>query len=210
MPNQVASSSTRLTGNTYIRPGYTFAGWATSSSGSVVYADEANYAFSSSVTLFASWSANSAVTPSATVSLGVPVGGFIPGTFSSITAQGLLANASFDVVLRSTPLTLSSGLAVAGAVNTSVTMPPGLEAGWHSLTFRSTAADGSAFSHVLYFQVSEASTLLATSSNAPESAGLARTGSQSAEIFGNAALALIAGTGLLGASLARRKKINIF
>ena len=62
----VASSTTNLTANTFTRSGYTFTGWATTSNGSVVYADQASYAFSADISLYAQWSAvtsGSNVTP---------------------------------------------------------------------------------------------------------------------------------------------------
>lgn len=49
-----------LNANGYTRTGYTFAGWATSASGSVVYADQASYTMgTANVTLYAKWTANS-------------------------------------------------------------------------------------------------------------------------------------------------------
>ena len=57
--SQTASGTVALTANPYTRSGYTFAGWATSSTGSVVYANGANYNFSSPTTLYAKWTANS-------------------------------------------------------------------------------------------------------------------------------------------------------
>ena len=50
-------STVTLPKNTFTKSGYTFAGWATSSSGSVVYNDQASYTMSSSytVTLYAVW-----------------------------------------------------------------------------------------------------------------------------------------------------------
>ena len=59
MTAQVASTSTNLTANTFTRSGYTFSGWATTSGGSVAYADQASYAFTADVTLYAKWSADS-------------------------------------------------------------------------------------------------------------------------------------------------------
>lgn len=56
MSNQTACTTTALTTNSFTRSGYTFDGWATSPSGSVVYADGANYNFSADITLYAKWS----------------------------------------------------------------------------------------------------------------------------------------------------------
>lgn len=41
--------------NTFTRAGYTFAGWATSSGGSVVYADKASITLVENTTLYAVW-----------------------------------------------------------------------------------------------------------------------------------------------------------
>ena len=208
MLNQSATTPTALTTNTFIRSGYSFAGWNTNVDGSgVSYGNGASYPFTSSATLYAQWTADSSSpTPTATVSLGVPVGGFIPGSTTAINANGLQPTAPFDVVLRSTPQTLASGVAVSGAVNTSVTMPTGIEPGWHSLTFSSVAADGTSFSQVLYFLVSDSSTLVATSTTPPSN--LASTGSAAPGTLGNASFVLLLGAGLIGLSLLRRKKLQ--
>lgn len=62
MANQTASSATNLTANTFTRSGYTFAGWATSATGTVAYADGASYTFTSSTTLYAVWTPTLATT----------------------------------------------------------------------------------------------------------------------------------------------------
>lgn len=55
---QTASSATALTVNAFTRSGYTFAGWNTAANGTgTAYADGASYAFSSSTTLYAQWTA---------------------------------------------------------------------------------------------------------------------------------------------------------
>lgn len=51
------STSTALVANTFTRDGYTFAGWATSSGGAVVYADGANVNTDSDLDLYAKWTA---------------------------------------------------------------------------------------------------------------------------------------------------------
>ena len=60
---QTANTATALTANGYSRTGYTFAGWNTAANGSgTAYADGASYAFSSSTTLYAQWTATLANT----------------------------------------------------------------------------------------------------------------------------------------------------
>lgn len=149
------------------------------------------------IAVVSSLSSPAPVTPaaSAALSIGVSAGQPIAGAPVSISASGLQSSAPYEVVVRSTPQTLASGNAVNGAVSTSVTIPSGLEEGWHTLTFTSTGADGSAVTSVAYFKVSAAGTLLATSSTIP--AELAYTGlSDVTKPWGEIALALM-GFGIL-------------
>jgi len=56
--SEVANVPTPLTGNTFTRAGYTFAGWNTAANGSgTAYADLASYPFSVDATMFAQWTA---------------------------------------------------------------------------------------------------------------------------------------------------------
>ena len=203
---QTSAVSAALTSNGFSKTGYTFSGWNTAANGSgTAYANGATYSFSSSTTLFAQWTANGGggggSTPSASLSLSATQGQLVAGSSVAIVASGLQPTAPYTVVVRSTPQTIGTGNAVNGAVNTSVTLPAGLSAGWHSLTFSSTASDGSAMSSVLYFEVSSTGTLLATSSTIP--AALANTGFDSAYyLAGGLALAVVGGGLML---IARRK-----
>ena len=55
MASQTSNAATTLSTNTLTNPGHTFAGWSTSPTGPVVYADAASYAFSSDTILYAKW-----------------------------------------------------------------------------------------------------------------------------------------------------------
>ena len=55
---QSSSTPTNLNSNAFSRVGYTFAGWSTTPTGPIVYANTERYLFSSSVTIYAQWSAN--------------------------------------------------------------------------------------------------------------------------------------------------------
>lgn len=147
--------------------------------------------------------------PAATVnlSLGVNTGGLVAGSTTVITATGLAPTAPYEVVLRSEPQTLATGTATSGAVNTTVTMPSGLEAGWHSLTFTSTALGGAAVSSVLYFKISASGTLLETSSSAPP-AELAVTGSNSSGIAVLVIVLVLSGAGFLAGALSRNRRVQ--
>lgn len=155
-------------------------------------------------------SANPAPAPSpasasAELTINASTGQLVAGSSVAIVASGLQATAPYEVVVRSHPQTIGTGNAVSGAVSTSVTLPAGLEAGWHSLTFSSTAADGSPLTSVAYFKVSATGTLLATSTTIP--AELANTGIDSANGFmllsGGLSIALIGAVMLM---IARRKR----
>jgi uncharacterized repeat protein (TIGR02543 family) len=61
MNNQTIATGTtaNLTANTFTKTGFSFAGWATTSYGNVVYADQASYTMgTSNVTLYAKWTIN--------------------------------------------------------------------------------------------------------------------------------------------------------
>lgn len=63
MADQSASTSTALSTNAFTRSGYTFAGWNTAADGSgTAYANGADYAFTSSTTLYAQWTSILATT----------------------------------------------------------------------------------------------------------------------------------------------------
>lgn len=152
---------------------------------------------------------NSPSTPAASIALnlGITTGQAVAGSNVAISASGLQATAPYEVILRSTPVTLATGNASNGSVTTSVTIPSGLEAGWHSLTFTSTASDGSTVTSVTYFKVSSSGTLLASTSTMP--AELANTGINSATgislLAGGLSLALVGAEMFM---IARRKRSN--
>lgn len=145
----------------------------------------------------------SGVGVSANIRMSAGIGQPIAGTTTTFVANGLQQSAPFDIVVRSTPQTLATGNAVAGSVNTTVTMPGGLDAGWHSLTFSSTASDGSAFTQVLYFRLSDSGLLLETSTTMP--ADLAFTGSNTMGYLGFALGLFVVGL----VAIAMRRVLNV-
>lgn len=216
---------TAISANTaqFVRGGYTFDGWTTDPQGAnTLYTTGASVPLSTSTnTLYAKWTAVGGSTPSSSPSvapsssgssssgsvataltIGAATGGVVAGSSVAITASGLQTTAAYSVVVQSTPQTIGSGNAVAGAVSSSVTLPSGLEAGWHTLTFTSTAADGSAVESKVYFQVSASGTLLATTSTIP--AELANTGFNSAPYLATGAVLAFAGAVLM--LFARRRQ----
>ncbi len=70
------NTGTPLTANGFTRTGYTFAGWATSASGAVAYANTASYTIgAANVTLFAKWTIN---TYTVTYDENTSTGGTVP------------------------------------------------------------------------------------------------------------------------------------
>lgn len=63
MTPQTSDAATTLTTNSFTRPGYTFAGWHTTDSGTggTSYGDQDQYGFVSDMTLYAQWTANTLV-----------------------------------------------------------------------------------------------------------------------------------------------------
>jgi uncharacterized repeat protein (TIGR02543 family) len=202
--SQVSAVPAALTANGFSKTGYDFSGWNTAQNGTgVAYSNSGSYGFVADLTLYAQWtaSASGGSSASANLTFGATTGQLVAGSTVAVAASGLQTTAPFTVVVQSTPQTIGSGNATGGVVNTSVTLPAGLEAGWHTLTFSSTAADGSVVTSVQYFQVSASGTLLATTSTIP--AALANTGFDGVPYLASGVLLALAGAVLL--LIARRR-----
>jgi hypothetical protein len=145
----------------------------------------------------------------ASLTLGINIGDDVDGAPVTATATGLQDGADYTIVLRSTPITLASGTApVGGSLVSNMTIPAGLEAGWHSITLTSTWYTGVAFSKVVWFQVDANGKLVAISNTAPEDDRLAFTGSNG-DPTGAVAIAgamFVLGTVLV---LTRRRKTKV-
>ena len=204
-----AQASTVAPANVFTRTGYTFAGWRTAQNVSVAVGDSVTATQGAPLQLFAVWTAGVAVNntprPIATLGLGVPRGSRVHTAPAPVVASGLQPNAPYSVEVHSTPVIIATGnVASDGTVNFSASIPSGLEAGWHTMIFTSTAADGSTFTSNYYFKVAGDGSLLATSETLP--AELAQTGFDAAPyLFGGLALALTGGALML---IARRKQSN--
>lgn len=140
------------------------------------------------------------------ISISASVGMYIAGTGLTFNASGLEPTASYDVTVRSTPQILARGNAVGGSVSSTAIIPSGLEAGWHTLTFSSTAADGSAVTESIYFKLSGAGILLSTTDLMP--AELAMTGmGATPTVISGAALVLLGALVVVLSAYRRRKML---
>jgi uncharacterized repeat protein (TIGR02543 family) len=188
------------------RAGFTFKGWYAAASGGTPFVFE-NTTVSASMRLFAQWTENGSdvvIPAAATLTLSASVGELVAGSSVTVSANGLQPTAAYTLVVRSTPQTIASGNAVAGVVNTSGTLPAGLEAGWHTVTFSSTAADGQALSSVVYFKLSASGVLLSSTTTIP--AELANTGAPIAQYLGAGVMLFLAGGIVLTVARVRKHR----
>lgn len=133
--------------------------------------------------------------------IGQPVAGQTVG----IAASNLALNTNYSVVLRSTPQVLEQGTTTASFMNTTVTIPAGLEPGWHSITFSAVRSDGVSTEQVAYFKISESGILLSTSTEVP--AELAFTAAPKGDQWGLGAILAIMGIGLIAAVYTYRRRV---
>jgi hypothetical protein len=118
------------------------------------------------------------VVTDANIALGFGIGDPVAGGTATVTAGGMLPGADYTIILRSSPILLGSGqVAVDGSILRTVTIPSGLEAGWHSITLTSTAGNGSPYVKVIWFFIGANGALTAVTSTDPTDV-LAYTGSE--------------------------------
>lgn len=146
---------------------------------------------------------------SVSITLAAQLGAPVSNTTVHFSATGLSNSAGYDLILRSTPRTLASGTAVAGSLNGSVLLPSGLEAGWHTLTFTSSDAQGAAVTEVFYFKISSSGELLSTSETMPAdfvATSLVKTGIVAIPYLGGFSLMMLVGAGLVLYSRRRQRR----
>jgi len=110
--------------------------------------------------------------PSASIALDAAVGDEVAGATADVDGTGLAPGSSYQVVVESTPQTIGSGTIGADyLLDDTVTLPAGLEAGWHRLSLSGTFAGATTLTRELWFQVADDGTLAATSETAPVDPG---------------------------------------
>lgn len=133
MANQTASTSTALTSNAFTRAGYTFAGWADAANGTgTQYANGATYAFTSTRTIYAKWTANSnVVTYDSHGGSSVTNGSFLTGgTIATLPATPTRAGYTFNGWFAA----VSGGSALANGYAPAATSAITLHAQWTGTT----------------------------------------------------------------------------
>lgn len=105
---------------------------------------------------------------SATVDLSATLGQSVFGAAAPFSASGLQVGSTYDITVRSTPQVIAQGTVPAGGTITgSATIPAGLPSGWHTITFTTTAADGSETKDVVWFKIDASGHLLSKSDTEP-------------------------------------------
>jgi len=121
--------------------------------------------------------------------------------------QGLKPGSAYSLVVRSTPVTVKSGVVTSGGTfSHTVTLPSGISPGVHTITLNATGSDGSALLLTQSFTVASNGTFSAIGSVTGQvSGGLAATGVDGPLALGAtslAALLVLVGAGLM---VARRR-----
>lgn len=96
----------------------------------------------------------------AAIALNISIGDEVAGATADVDGMGLKPGSSYSVIVESTPQLLGTGTIGADyLLDDTVTMPAGLETGWHSLTAAGTFADDAAATATLWFLVAADGTL---------------------------------------------------
>lgn len=127
-------------------------------------------------------------TTSLTLELDAQIGSSVANAPVEYSSSGLQPGTSWDLVIRSTPQTLASGLiSQSGLASGNVNIPSNLEAGWHSITLTGTKLGGGIVSKTIWFKVDESKTLLWAQATQPvelsQQLSLASTGFPAVNYF---------------------------
>jgi len=145
--------------------------------------------------------------PAINKDLKVKTGDLVAGSSVLIEGQGLRPGSAYSLVVRSTPVTVKSGVVTGGGTfSHTVTLPSGISPGVHTITLSATGSDGSALVLTQSFTVATNGTFSAIGVVTGQvSGGLASTGVDGSLALGAtslAALLVLVGVGLM---VARRR-----
>jgi outer membrane protein OmpA-like peptidoglycan-associated protein len=103
------------------------------------------------------------VAPKAAIEFKIPEGKPVAAAPVDVEVEGLKDQSSYTITVRSTPIIVDQGTIYNSRLKTSIKIPSGLTPGWHSITVDATAADGTPWNEVMYFEVSASGLLKSTS-----------------------------------------------
>jgi hypothetical protein len=152
-------------------------------------------------------SSSASVSPAIHMDVKAKTGDLVAGAPVLMEGQGLKPGSAYSLVVRSTPVTVKSGVVTsAGTFSHTVTLPAGIAPGNHTITLRATGSDGSALVLTQSFTVAANGTFSALGAvTGSTTGGLAVTGVNGPLGLGMmslAALMVFVGAGLI---LARRR-----
>jgi len=202
-PNPLANpdgTSTEIWGiGSAVNSGYPFLWWQTASAFSVTGAGSSSSSSSSSSLASAS--------PALHMDLKAKTGDVVAGAPVLMEGQGLKPGSAYSLVVRSTPVTVKSGVASpSGTFSHTVGLPAGIAPGVHTITLTGTGPGGENLVLTQSFTVASNGTFSALGSVTGQvTGGLAATGVNGPFALGAtslAALLVLVGAGLL---VARRR-----
>jgi hypothetical protein len=151
-------------------------------------------------------------TPGVDLSLAASVGDYLPGSEVQVSGGGLEPLSDYDLVLRSTPVTVTTGVTDAeGAFLEFVQLPADIEPGAHTITVTGQGVDGP-ITLVAYITVGADGTLLyystsgAEGASAPAALAATGTGDSAMTVF-FALMLTLAGAAAL--ELGRRRRTRV-
>jgi uncharacterized repeat protein (TIGR02543 family) len=166
MAAETNSTSTALTINSFVRTGYTFAGWNTAANGTgTAYVNGAIYPFTASTTLYAQWTANP-VSHTVTFNANSGTGTMIAETSS--TSKALTTNSftrtgytfsGWNTAKKGTGTAYANGAAYQFTANTTLYAQWTKVAASHTVTFNANGGTGT-----MAIETNNASTALTTNS----------------------------------------------
>jgi hypothetical protein len=147
------------------------------------------------------------VSPAIHLDLKAKTGDVVAGSSVLMEGQGLAPGSEYSLVVRSTPVTVKSGVVTRGGTfSHTVTLPEGIAPGVHTITLTATGSDGGSLTLTQSFTVASNGTFSALGSVTGQvTGGLAATGVDGPLALGAtslAALLVLVGAGLL---VARRR-----
>ena len=101
--------------------------------------------------------------PKAAIEFKIPEGKPVAAAPVDVEVEGLKDQSRYTITVRSKPIIVDQGTIYNSRLKTSIRVPAGLSPGWHSITIDATAADGTPWNDVMFFEVSASGLLKSTS-----------------------------------------------
>jgi len=190
-----------------VNSGYPFLWWQEGSAFTVAAGNEQGSTSGGATGSSGSSGPDASATPGIHLDVQASVGSPVAGASVVIGGQGLQPGSAYSLVVRSNPITVTSGVASGtGSFSQRVTLPAGIAPGNHTITLRATGSDGSALVLTQSFTVAADGTFSALGAvTGSTTGGLAVTGVNGPLGLGMMSLAALMVFVGLGLMVARRR-----